>query len=46
MDTSELFQRTYTCLTIRLARLTINSCLENIELVIRTLGEFGEEAES
>ncbi|KAH8117816.1 transcription factor Pcc1-domain-containing protein [Phellopilus nigrolimitatus] len=36
---------TFTCLTIRLARLTVNSFLENIELVIRTLGEFGEDAE-
>lgn len=37
--------RTFTCLTIRLARLTVNSFLENIELVVRTLGEFGEDAE-
>jgi len=32
--------------TVRLARLTINSFLENIDLVARTLGEFGDEAEA
>ena len=37
--------RTFTCLTVRLTRLTVNSFLENVELVIRTLGEFGEDAE-
>ncbi|EJD06448.1 Pcc1-domain-containing protein [Fomitiporia mediterranea MF3/22] len=36
---------TFSCLTIRLARLTVNSFLENVELVIRTLGEFGQDAE-
>ena len=36
--------RSFTCLTVRLARLSINSFLENVELVIRTLGEFGEDA--
>jgi EKC/KEOPS complex subunit PCC1/LAGE3 len=32
--------------TIRLARLTINSFLENIDLVVRTLGEYGDEADA
>jgi len=36
---------TFSTLTIRLARLTVNSFLENIDLVVRTLEEFGEEAE-
>ncbi|KAL1705401.1 transcription factor Pcc1-domain-containing protein [Schizophyllum commune] len=36
---------TYKTLTVRLARLTANSFLENVDLVVRTLGEFGEEAE-
>ncbi|KIJ66984.1 hypothetical protein HYDPIDRAFT_108957 [Hydnomerulius pinastri MD-312] len=33
-------------LTIRLARLTVNGFLENVDLVVRTIGEFSEEAES
>jgi len=37
--------RTFTTLTIRLARLTVNGFLENVDLVLRTLAEFGEEAE-
>ncbi|KAG7451256.1 Pcc1-domain-containing protein [Guyanagaster necrorhizus] len=32
-------------LTVRLARLTINSFLENVDLVVRTLEHFGEDAE-
>jgi EKC/KEOPS complex subunit PCC1/LAGE3 len=35
---------TFNTLTVRLARLTVNAFLENVDLVIRTLGEFGEEA--
>ena len=38
--------RTYSCLTVRLTRLSVNSFLENVELVIRTIGEFGEDADS
>jgi len=34
----------FTTLTIRLARLTLNSFLENVDLVARTLNEFGEDA--
>jgi len=29
-----------------LARLTVNAFLENVDLVVRTLGEFGEQAET
>jgi len=37
---------TFTTLTIRLARLSLNAFLENVELVIRTLEEFGDHAAS
>jgi len=36
----------FSTLTIRLARLTINSFLENIDLVVRTLAEYGDEADA
>jgi EKC/KEOPS complex subunit PCC1/LAGE3 len=36
--------RTFKTLTIRLARLAVNSFLEDIELVLRTLAEFADEA--
>jgi len=32
--------------TIRLARLTLYGFLENVELIVRTLEQFGEDAES
>lgn len=35
---------TFKTLTVRLARLVVNAYLENVELVVRTIGEFGEEA--
>ncbi|PIL35547.1 hypothetical protein GSI_02275 [Ganoderma sinense ZZ0214-1] len=35
---------TFTTLTVRLARLTTNAFLENVDLVVRTIGEFGEDA--
>ncbi|TFK74096.1 Pcc1-domain-containing protein [Pluteus cervinus] len=35
---------TFTTLTVRLARLTVNAFLENVELVVRTLQGFGEDA--
>ncbi|KAF8632261.1 hypothetical protein AX15_002006 [Amanita polypyramis BW_CC] len=35
----------FSTLTVRLARLTTNAFLENIDLVVRTIVEFGEEAE-
>lgn len=37
--------RTFQTLTVRLARLTLNAFLENVDLVIRTIEQFGEEAE-
>jgi len=36
---------TFKTLTIRLARLTVNGFLENVDLVVRTLADFGEDAE-
>jgi EKC/KEOPS complex subunit PCC1/LAGE3 len=41
-----IHRRTFTTQTIRLARLTINSFLENVDLVVRTLGEYGDEADA
>ncbi|KAG8887603.1 hypothetical protein FRB98_009331 [Tulasnella sp. 332] len=35
---------TFQTLTIRLARLTANSFLENMDLVVRTLSAFGDDA--
>ncbi|KZP07675.1 Pcc1-domain-containing protein [Athelia psychrophila] len=35
---------TFKTLTVRLARLTVNGFLENVDLVVRTLEEFGEDA--
>lgn len=35
---------TFTTLTVRLARLTLNAFLDNLDLVIRTLSEFGDAA--
>ncbi|KAG1781703.1 transcription factor Pcc1-domain-containing protein [Suillus placidus] len=31
--------------TVRLARLTTNGFLENVDLIARTIGEFGEDSE-
>lgn len=39
------FIRTFKTLTVRLARLTLNGFLENVELIMRTLNEFGSDAE-
>ncbi|KAI9574005.1 transcription factor Pcc1-domain-containing protein, partial [Boletus coccyginus] len=36
---------TFQTLTVRLARLSVNGFLENVDLVVRTIGEFGEEAD-
>lgn len=38
--------RTFSTLTLRLARLTLNAFLENVDLVARTLMEFGDHAGS
>jgi EKC/KEOPS complex subunit PCC1/LAGE3 len=35
---------TFDTLTVRLARLTVNAYLENVDLVVRTLQEFGPAA--
>ncbi|PFH52922.1 hypothetical protein AMATHDRAFT_138694, partial [Amanita thiersii Skay4041] len=32
-------------LTVRLARLTANAFLENVDLIVRTIKEFGDEAD-
>jgi len=36
---------TFTTLTVRLARLTVNAFLENVDLVVHTIAEFGENAD-
>ncbi|KAH9942768.1 transcription factor Pcc1-domain-containing protein [Amylocystis lapponica] len=42
---NDILVATFTTATIRLARLTANAFLENVDLVVRTIGEFGEGAE-
>ncbi|KAA1467636.1 Pcc1-domain-containing protein [Dentipellis sp. KUC8613] len=41
----EFLVATFSTLTVRLARLVLNAFLENVDLVVRTISEFGEEAE-
>ncbi|KAK7690667.1 hypothetical protein QCA50_005766 [Cerrena zonata] len=41
---NEVLVATFTTLTVRLARLTVNGFLDNVDLVVRTIGEFGEDA--
>ncbi|KAF8150785.1 CTAG/Pcc1 family [Crassisporium funariophilum] len=36
---------TFHTLTVRLARLTLNAFLENVDLVVRTIEQFSEEAD-
>jgi len=36
---------TFSTLTVRLARLTLNAFLENVDLVVRTIGQFADDAE-
>ncbi|KAH9972811.1 transcription factor Pcc1-domain-containing protein [Lactifluus volemus] len=36
---------TFSTLTVRLARLTLNSFLENIDLIVRTISQFAHDAE-
>ncbi|KAI0783668.1 transcription factor Pcc1-domain-containing protein [Abortiporus biennis] len=36
---------TFTTLTVRLTRLVINAFLENVDLVVRTIAEFSDDAE-
>ena len=40
-----LLQRTFHTLTVRLARLTLNAFLENVDLIVRTIHQFGPEAQ-
>ncbi|KAH9838269.1 transcription factor Pcc1-domain-containing protein [Rhodofomes roseus] len=42
---NDILIATFKTLTVRLSRLTVNAFLENVDLVIRTLAEFGEDAE-
>ncbi|KAH9994888.1 hypothetical protein BJV77DRAFT_1066602 [Russula vinacea] len=44
LDGDDLLATFYT-LTVRLARLTLNSFLENVDLVVRTIGQFADDAE-
>jgi EKC/KEOPS complex subunit PCC1/LAGE3 len=37
--------RTFHTLTVRLARITLNAFLGNVDLVVRTIDQFGAEAE-
>lgn len=39
------FTRTFHTLTVRLARLTLNGFLENVDLVVRTIEVFGDGTE-
>ncbi|KAK7463535.1 hypothetical protein VKT23_006883 [Stygiomarasmius scandens] len=41
----EILKATFSTLTIRLARLTVNAFLENVDLVVRTIQQFGQDAE-
>lgn len=45
VDGNKLIAR-FDTLTVRLARLTVNAFLENVDLVVRTLENFGEDAEN
>lgn len=42
---TRIFHSTFYTLTIRLARLTLNSFLENVDLVVRTIAQFADDAE-
>jgi len=43
VDGNKLIAR-FDTLTVRLARLTVNAFLENVDLVVRTIENFGEDA--
>lgn len=45
VDGNKLIAR-FDTLTVRLARLTVNAFLENVDLVVRTLANFVEDAEN
>nr|GAT60689.1 predicted protein [Mycena chlorophos] len=42
----EVLIATFETLTVRLARLTVNAFLENVDLIVRTIQQFGESAEN
>jgi len=42
---NEILVATFYTLTVRLARLTVNAFLENVDLVVRTLKQYGNQAE-
>ncbi|CAE6515163.1 unnamed protein product [Rhizoctonia solani] len=42
----DILVATFSTLTLRLARLTLNGFLENVDLVSRTLMQFGDHASS
>ncbi|KAJ7067034.1 CTAG/Pcc1 family [Mycena amicta] len=42
---NEFLVATFETLTVRLARLTVNAFLENVDLVVRTIQQFGDRAE-
>jgi EKC/KEOPS complex subunit PCC1/LAGE3 len=39
------YLRSFSTLTVRLARLSLNSFLENVDLVVRTISQFADDAE-
>ncbi|KAJ3479721.1 hypothetical protein NLI96_g8868 [Meripilus lineatus] len=41
----DILVATFATLTVRLARLVVNAFLENVDLVVRTIGQFGDDAE-
>ncbi|KAK7050898.1 hypothetical protein VNI00_005010 [Paramarasmius palmivorus] len=41
----DVLHATFRTLTVRLARLTVNAFLENVDLVVRTIEHFGAQAE-
>lgn len=42
--TTILVDRSFETLTVRLARLALNAFLENVDLIVRVIGEFAEDA--
>lgn len=45
MQRSDIVCSTFNTLTVRLARLVVNSFLENVDLVVRTLEQFADDAD-
>jgi len=42
---AEVLVVTYACSTVRLIRIVSNAFCENVDLIIRTIGEFGPKAD-